>query len=196
MSTKNTMAAPTAAELTETKTREKVYKVVRYGTAGKHFWSALAGRFGKEATKEATGLAYEVGKVTNDVADGEGIFIYLDKAYALDQAAKMANKTEGRGLAVLEAKPIGDVTIPAGKSKTATCGALLCTGVLTPTVWQKVDPADLKVMNGRFYIEFRHNGVEIANLKHGKLTVAAREDYRVEVNDEHFLSIEKRVKAA
>jgi hypothetical protein len=124
MVTRN-LKALSSGQVEEVQAREKVYKVVRHGTHGKGLYSALAGKFGGEDTKTAKCLEYKVGLVTSDVASGDGIFIYLDKAYALDQAQKMAEKVDGRPMSVYSAKAIGDIVIPAGKSKTATCDALV-----------------------------------------------------------------------
>lgn len=126
------MKAPTTTEKNEMDGRERVYKVVRYGYRGTGTYSALAGKYGGTNTKEATRLQYGIGKLTLDTADGEGIYIYLDKDYAIDQAKKMAEKTD-RKMAVFSAKPLGDIVIPAGKSKTATCDGLM----LIESVWSQ-----------------------------------------------------------
>jgi hypothetical protein len=127
------MKLPTSTQIAETATREKVYKVLRVGTRGKGLYSALAGKFGSAECKDAQRLEYKLGMVTEDVMDGEGLFIYLDKDYAIAEATKMAEKVDGRKLVIYTAKPIGDVTIPAGKSKTAVCDSLLLLG---DKVWE------------------------------------------------------------
>jgi len=143
---------PTTAQKAEMETRERVYKVVRLGTQGRHVYSALAGLYGNEDTKGAECIQYDVGKVSVDVDCGEGIFIYLDKNYAIEQANKMALKVDGRQLKVYSAKPIGEIVIPAGKSKTAICDGLMLVEIAKviptpkkPPTWQEVPSKDVSI---------------------------------------------------
>jgi hypothetical protein len=193
--------APTSAQVDDFATREKGYKIVRIGTSGRGLYSALAGLFGSDGAKEATAYEYKPDMVTTDKS-GKGLFFYLDKAYALEEAAKMAGKVGDRKLAVYYCKPIGDVTIPAGKSKTAVAPALILldkvADVAKPKVWKKANIHEVTFDNCGCYMEFYYKGTRVAYLNQdsGVLTAAnGIKDLKVSVNKCHITSIEELVDA-
>jgi hypothetical protein len=198
MVTKN-YKAPTSDQTADFDTREKVYKVVCIGTEGKGLYSALAGKFGGDKIESQARLAYKTGFVTSDVEDGNGIFIYLDKEYAIEEATKMAERVDGRKLAVYYAKPIGDVTIPAGKSKTATAPAIILLDKLQDIApapkWEEVSlrgSKDLTFDNCFTCMEFYYKGTKIAHLNEdtGKLTANQSSNIKVEVNACHITKLQ------
>lgn len=187
-----TTTRPTDAQKAEASHRVPVYKVCRLGTVN-GIYSALAGKYGK--CEPFTRLSYKVGEVTTAPAGGE-IFVYLDHAFATDQATKMAKRYPGVKVSVFTAKPLGNVTIPAGKSKTATCRAIILSSLLKAIkivppphpapVWKDVT-AECSVYIETGYakgiaVHVQHNGQDITRLSAvGKSNFPKLADYKLEL---------------